>query len=133
MEPPDLSGDLFVFLRVAPDPVFTREDTNIHCAVDVPFFLAALGGEIPVPTLNGHTNCAISAGTQPGDTVRVRGGGAPALRSGHRGDQICHLNVCIPKKINKRQRELLEAFASESGYSPEQCREPGFFERLFGF
>ena len=120
-------------MDVPPDPVFRRDELDLHCDVEIPFYVAALGGDVAVPTLEDHEVVPIKAGTQPGELLRLRGRGAPSLRGGRPGDQYCHVHVSIPRKLKKRQKELLEEFAAESGYDPEKGREPGFFERLERF
>jgi molecular chaperone DnaJ len=124
-------GDLYVVVRVEPDALFERDGTTIHCGLDIPFHRAALGGEISVPTLDGHHAHTLKPGAQPGDTVRIRGQGAVSLDHGRRGDLVCHLNLNVPQKLTPKQRELIEELARELGDEPGGTR-PGFFERLLG-
>lgn len=123
---------MYVDLDVAGDPFFERDDQDLHCEVEIPFFVAALGGEIKVPTLHSEETLRIKAGSQPGDVARLKGQGAPTLHGSGRGDQLCHLKILIPKRLDKEQRELLESFSQAVGYDPENPRKAGFFERLFG-
>lgn len=127
------AGDLYVFMDVPPDPVFRRDEEDLHCDVEIPFYVAALGGDVAVPTIEDHEVVPIKPGTQAGERLRLRGRGAASLRGGRPGDQYCHVHVSIPKKLSKSQRELLEQFATESGYDPDKGKEPGFFERLERF
>lgn len=125
-------GDLYVLMQVNPHRTFQREGLDLHCQVSVPFFVAALGGELEVPTLDGESKVKVPSGTQPGAKLKLKGAGAPHLQGSRMGDQICHVRVEIPKRLKRRQREILEEYARESGWDPGEERKPGFFERLLG-
>lgn len=100
-------GDLYVVVQVPPHPRFARDGADLHVEEEVSAFHAALGTTLEVATLDGRESVAVPAGSQFGDTVVVRGKGLPRLRSGGTGDLIVHLKVTVPKKLSKRQRELL--------------------------
>jgi len=103
------AGDLYVLVRIAEDERFLRDGTDLVTVADVPAPAAALGARIEVPTLDGGTSeVELAAGTQPGETIRVRGGGLPPLRGGRRGDLRVVVNVLIPRRLNSEQRKLLE-------------------------
>ena len=103
------AGDLYVLVRIAEDERFLRDGTDLVTVADVPAPAAALGARIEVPTLDGGTSeVELAAGTQPGETIRVRGGGLPPLRGGRRGDLRVVVNVVIPRRLNSEQRKLLE-------------------------
>ena len=124
------AGSLYVALHVAPHKRLSREGTELFYELGVSIAQAALGTTIKVPTIEGDEEVEIKPGTQPGTEVRLRGRGVPHLRrSGMRGDLHVLINVAIPTKLNKRQRELLETYAAESG---EQVgSNPGrIFERV---
>jgi molecular chaperone DnaJ len=101
------AGDLYVLVRVREDERFVRDGSDLICAVDVSAPDAALGTTIEVPTLDGEEEIEVSAGTQPGTVVTLRGLGMPSLGRGRRGDQRVVLNVVVPRKLSDRQRELL--------------------------
>jgi molecular chaperone DnaJ len=101
-------GDLYVLVRVAEDERFLRDGSNLVTVVDVPAPAAALGTTVTVPTLDGHEEIDVAAGTQPGTVVTLRGRGMPQIGRGRRGDQQVVLNVVVPRKLSGRQRELLE-------------------------
>jgi len=109
------SGDLLVSVRIAPDEYLHREGDDLHARVTVPFTQATLGATIDVTGVLEDHNVEIPAGTQHGDTVRVRGAGMPRLNGHSRGDLVVHVAVTIPEKLTKRQRELLEELATEFG------------------
>lgn len=131
--PGESDGDLYVILRVRSHDFFERDGEDLICELPVTFTQAALGAEVDVPLLEGGTvSVKVPAGSQPGRVVRVRGKGVPALRGGERGDLRAHLTVEVPSKLTARQRELLEAFAKESGDAPA-ARKKGFVEKARRF
>lgn len=124
-------GDLYVVVRLAPHPVFTRRGRDLHAEVEVTMTQAALGGEVRLPGLHGEETVTISPGTQPGDAITLRGRGLPDLR-GNRGSLHAHVRVAIPKRLSAEQRALLEAFARSGGESPRGRgdRQPGRRKRI---
>ncbi|UHD16829.1 molecular chaperone DnaJ [Thiocapsa bogorovii] len=117
-------GDLYVQIQVKAHPIFTREDSHLHCEVPIGFVTAALGGELEVPTLDGKVMLKIPAGTQTGKMFRVRGKGVKPVRGGAIGDLICRVTVETPVNLTERQKDLLrefEASVQEGGsrHSPQ--------------
>jgi molecular chaperone DnaJ len=109
-------GSLYVAVHVAPHPTLKREGTELYFEATISIAQAALGTTLTVPTVDGTEEVEIKPGTQPDTTIRLRGKGVPHLRrSGSRGDLHVLVDVEVPKKLSKKQRELLEAFARESG------------------
>ena len=110
------AGSLYVAVHVTPHPALRREGTELLFEADVSIAQAALGTRISVPTVDGDEEVEIKAGTQPGTELRLRGRGVPHVRrSGSRGDLHVRVNVVVPSKLSKRQRELLEQLAEEGG------------------
>src|SRR5918998_5839206 len=109
------AGDLFVVTRVEDHPVFKRKGDDFVVSVPVSFVEAALGAEIEVPKPGGGTvRLKVPAGMQNGKQFRVRGAGAPRTKKGGgRGDLIVRVGVVVPKKLRRREREILEALAEE--------------------
>ncbi len=103
-------GDFYVTIDVSPDPIFKREGSDVLVDVQIPLTLAILGGTIEVPTINGDLKLRIRPGTQPGTMVRLRGRGIKHLRGSARGDQYVRLQIKIPEKLTREQREILEEF-----------------------
>jgi molecular chaperone DnaJ len=101
-------GDLYVLVRVKEDPRFVRDGNDLVTVVDVSAPLAALGTTVEVPTLDGPVEVEIPAGTQPHDTLKVRGAGLPSLRGrpGRSGDLRVVVNVIVPRHLTKEQHEL---------------------------
>lgn len=104
-------GDLYVEIRVKPHPLFERDGKNLTCAVPITFAQAALGTELDIPILTGKHHITVAAGTQPGEIQRLRGQGMPDPHGGPRGDLHVQFHVEVPKKLNKRQEELLRQLA----------------------
>jgi molecular chaperone DnaJ len=123
------AGDLYIVINVQEHPLFTRQENDIICEVPISFPQAALGGEIDVPTLEAKVKMKIPHGTQSGSVFRLKGKGAPDLRSAHRGDQLVRVTVETPRKLTSRQRELLEEFARNGGEEVSPLSK-GFFDKV---
>lgn len=108
-------GDLYVNVVVREHPIFTREETNLHCEVPIDFVTAALGGELEVPTLEGRVNLKIPPETQTGKVFRMRGKGVKSVRGGNVGDLLCKVSVETPVSLNKQQKERLREFGESLG------------------
>jgi molecular chaperone DnaJ len=102
------SGDLYVFIEVAPHSFFRREGNNLSCEIPLNFTTLALGGVIDIPTLDGHESYKVPEGTQSGTTFRLRGKGMPDVSGRGRGDLFFTVQAVTPKKLTKEQRTLLE-------------------------
>ncbi|HET7677366.1 MAG TPA: DnaJ C-terminal domain-containing protein, partial [Candidatus Limnocylindrales bacterium] len=123
-------GNLYVVVHVAPHPQLRRRETELFYELPVSIAQAALGATLTVPTAEGEERVEIKPGTQPGTEVRLRGRGVPHLRRpGVRGDLHVVVDVRVPTRLSKRQRELLEAFAAESGETANG-RQPGILGKV---
>lgn len=109
------AGDLYISINVKPHKLFTRNGYDLYLNMDVPMTVAALGGEIQVPTLVGTVKYNIPQGTQPGTTFRLREQGITKLNSTQKGDLLVKANVVIPKKLTEEQRELVKKLAESMG------------------
>ena len=122
-------GDLYVVVRVREDERFVRDAEDLVTVVDVPAPLAALGTTIDVPTLDGDVPVDVPAGTQPGETILLRGRGMPRLGRGRTGDLRVVVNVAIPRRLTSEQRDLLERLADT--LTDDNVRsEEGMFAKL---
>lgn len=108
-------GDLFVYIGVKQDPIFKREEDDIYLEIPVTFAQAALGTELVVPTVDGKVKLKVPEGTQTGKVFRLKGKGVPNVNGRGRGDQYITVRVEVPRKLNKKQKELLRAFDNETG------------------
>ena len=124
------SGDLYLFVHVRPHEVFERQGTTLLTQVPISFSVAALGGEVRIPDMNGETiTLEIPVGIQTGSQLRRRGAGMPVLQGRGRGDLVAEIRVETPTRLSREQKELLQQFRdTETG---EECPESrGFFDRL---
>jgi molecular chaperone DnaJ len=123
------AGDVYVEVRVKPDPRFVRERDDIFSTVDLTITEAALGATVTVPTLDGDSELEFPAGTQAGEIRVLRGRGMPVLQGFGRGDQRVLVNVAVPRRLTDEQRRLLEEFARSTDDETYSVDE-GFFEKL---
>jgi len=111
---PGGSGDLYLYIHVQEHETFKRSGDDITLLLPVSFVVAALGGEILVPTLDGNVSMKIPAGTQSGKVFRLKGKGMPSLH-GHVGDLYAKAMIQVPIKLSPEQRKYLEDYAKVSG------------------
>ena len=123
------AGDLYVQVRIRPDPRFVREGNDIFTTVDLTMTEAALATTVRVPTLDGETELEFDPGTQGGEIRVLRGRGMPVLQGFGRGDQRVLVNVQVPRRLTEQQRALLEEFERTAGEDTYH-RDEGFFEKL---
>ena len=109
-------GDLYLRVKVLPDPTFERRGDDLYCEVPVDMFTALLGGEARVPTLTGTVSLRIPAGTQAGRTFRLAGQGMPRLRApGERGDLYAKVRIKLPEALSDKERNLVREWAQLRG------------------
>ena len=112
-------------MHVKEHDVFERQDDDVYLKLPISFSVAALGGEIEVPTLDGKATLKIPAGTQSNTIFRMRGKGVSHLHGSGSGDQNVEVVVHVPEKLSSHQKELLKEFEKESD-------KKGFFGNVFG-
>jgi len=125
-------GDLYVVIHIREHKIFQREGDNLYCEVPIPFSIAALGGEVEVPTLEGRAHLKVAAGTQSGRIFKLRGRGIINVNGRDRGDLLARLIVEVPSRLNAEQRRKLEEFAALCGEENTPLRK-SFFERAREF
>ncbi|KAI0396301.1 putative mitochondrial DnaJ chaperone [Xylariaceae sp. FL0594] len=110
-------GDLYVVVRVAPDPKFKRAGSDILYTASIPLTTAVLGGEVKIPTLDGDVNVKVATGTNTGDRLTLGGMGMKQLgsRRGAKGDLRVEFRVTMPKYLSANQRTIMEMLADEMG------------------
>jgi molecular chaperone DnaJ len=123
-------GNLYVVLRVKGHPYFRREEHNILMELGINVAQAALGDKVMVPTLDGDEELTVPAGTQTGETFRLRGKGVPYLRRNGRGDQLVMIHVLTPTKLSPKQKELFTELGKTLGKEVIQQAEKGFFDKV---
>ncbi len=122
-------GDLYVLVHVREDRRFVRDGDDLVTAVDVSAPLAALGTTVEVPTLDGPVELDLAPGTQPHETVLVRGAGMPSLRGRHTGDLRVMVNVVVPRHLSREQRELYQQL-TDSMTDHNLRNDEGVFSKL---
>jgi molecular chaperone DnaJ len=123
------AGNLYVALQIQSDPRFERDGADLHTLVPVSFPQAALGATVKAPSLDGDIEVTVQAGTQPGDTLSLRGKGLPRLQGRGHGDLVVHFKLVVPKSLSTEQEESLRAFAAVGGDHVEPPNERGGFWR----
>ena len=123
------NGSLFLVLDVQPHKFFKRRENDVLLNLDINIAQAVLGAEIEVPTLDGDEKLKIPSGTQPGKVFHMKDKGVPHLRRNGRGDQLVLVNVEIPARLTKEQRELFEKLAESLGTTVKP-KEKGFLDWL---
>jgi len=131
-EPGAPRGDLYAVIHEEPHPFFERHGMDLLCQVPISFAQAALGAEVEVPTLEGPQRITVERGTQSGDLVRLKGKGLPDVHEYGRGDILAQTVVEVPKRLTRRQKELLHEFAETEKKGVLPMRE-SFLEKLAGY
>jgi molecular chaperone DnaJ len=128
-------GDLYVVVHVQEHKIFQRDGDDLYCELPVPFPVAALGGDVRVPTMVGDEELRIPAGTQAGARFKLRGKGMPNVSGRGHGDLFAIVRVAVPKKLSKEQKHLLEELAKTMpqerlDVSAGEGGEKPFFEKV---
>lgn len=100
-------GDFSISLNVRPSKIFERDGADIYVAIEIAFSTIVLGGTIEVPTVDGSVKLKIRAGTKAGSSMRLKGHGMKQLRGGGKGDQYVKINVSVPEKLTREQKNLV--------------------------
>lgn len=106
-------GDLYLIIRVLPDPVFTRDGGDLQVDRPIPFSAACLGTSLDVPTLEGDKRIKVPAGIQPGTKIRLKGFGVKPLGSNTKGDLYVKISLHVPEALNAEQQRLVEELAQK--------------------
>jgi len=109
------AGDLIVVTRVDQSPTYERRGDDLVVTVPVSYATAALGGSVEVPTPDGPVSLKIPSGSEDGKLLRIKGRGAPKLNGSGRGDVLARVRIQVPKRVNKKERELLEELRKVTG------------------
>lgn len=124
-------GDLYIFVHMAPHPIYKRDGTTLYVNVPISFVTAALGGQVSIPGVDRQMlDLKIPAGTQSGRQFRIRGNGMPAVNSSIRGDLVINVELETPTKLTARQKELLEEFRTIEEGTDNCPRTKNFWDRL---
>ncbi len=125
------NGDLLINIEEEPHPHLQRDGMNLIHELYLNFADAALGTSVEVPTIDGKVKIKIPSGTQSGKIFRLKDKGLPSVQSYGRGDQLIHVNVWTPKKLNSKEKELLEKLRDMPNFTPQPGKsDKGFFEKM---
>jgi molecular chaperone DnaJ len=128
------SGDLYIQIQVHQHDLFERDGKNLYCEVPISFVMAAMGGEIEVPALNGRVKLKIPAETQTDRVFRVKGMGVPSVRGGDHGDLMCKVLIETPVNLTAKQKELLTQFDKTiSASNKHNPKSSTWFDRVKKF
>jgi molecular chaperone DnaJ len=114
------AGDLYVVVDVEPSRLYERRGADLVLDVPVTYAEAALGAKVDIPTPEGPVSLKVPAGTESGKLLRVKGRGAPRLNGSGRGDLLARVQVTVPKKLSKAEREALEGYQRISREEPRR-------------
>jgi len=109
------TGDLYIVIRIQKHVIFERDGADLYCNMPITFPQASLGSEVDAPTLSGRVKIRIPAGTESGKVFRLRGKGVSDIRVNQTGDLYVRVHVAVPRKLSKKQAQLLREFATETG------------------
>ena len=129
------AGDLYVVVHVQAHQFFVRDGNDLYCELPITFPIAALGGEITIPTIDGQELFDVPEGTQSGTAFRLRGHGMPDVSGRGKGDLLVTVIISTPARLNKDQRRLIEQFAEtlpkqEAAPTPRADGDRGIFDRV---
>lgn len=100
-------------VNIRPHDVFERDGADIYIKISIPFSLAVLGGQVEVPTVDGSVKIRVRQGTKSGTMVRLRGKGIPHIHGRGKGDEYIRLEVAVPERLNKSQKEVIKGLQDE--------------------
>ena len=126
-----VNGDLLVLIEEEPHPDFERDESTLIYNLFITIPEAIMGTQAEVPTVDGKVRVKIAPGTQSGKVLRLRGKGLPILNGYGNGDMLVNVNVWVPKKINKKEEELLQQLAQSDNFKPNPtAEEKSFFSKI---
>jgi molecular chaperone DnaJ len=125
------AGDLIVIIEEESHPIFVRSGTDILIDLIISYPEAALGTDLEIPTLFGKARLKVEPGTQSGKILRMRGKGIPELNSTRAGDQLVRVNVWIPAKLSKEEKELLRDLENRENFKPKEGDRSAHSDRSF--
>ncbi|YBU88135.1 MAG: DnaJ C-terminal domain-containing protein [Candidatus Walczuchella monophlebidarum] len=128
--PEGINGDLIALIEEIPHEKLQREGINLHYDLYISIPESVLGTTKEVPTLGSQARITIESGTPSGKILRLKGKGIPNIEGRGHGDMLIHINVWIPKKISREQREMFEKMKEDDNFLPHNSKEKSFFDRV---
>lgn len=125
-----VNGDLLILVEEEPHPELIRDENDLIYNLLITVPMATLGGSVEVPTVDGKVKVSISAGTQPGKVLRLRGKGLPSVNRYGTGDLLINIGVYIPENLNKEEKALIEKLENSNNVKPNASASKDFFSRF---
>jgi len=126
-----VNGDLLVVIEEEPHPELQRDGNDLIYSLFISIPDAVLGSNLEIPSVDGKLRIKVEPGTQSGKILRLRGKGLPDVNGYGRGDLLVYIQIWTPKKLDKKEKELLESLQSSSNFKPNPAKEDrNFFERM---
>ena len=124
-------GDLYVFVEIKRHSIFQVNEHDIHCRVPILFTMAALGGEMEIPCIDGgKIKIKIPEGSQHEDKLKIRGKGMPLLKGSLKGDMYVHLHIEIPKNLNAKQKAIVQELNNQLLSEQKDSGDASFFSKM---
>jgi len=123
------NGDLYFVIFIEPNEFFKRDKADLYAEIPITFSMAALGGEIEIPTLKEKVKLKVPAGTQTGTIFKLKGKGIKDISKGGHGDEYIKVIIRTPKHLNKKEKDLFEELQKEE---KEEYKDNGFFKKFWG-
>lgn len=125
-----ISGDLLILVEEEEDPNLIRDDNDVIYNLFLSFPVAALGGSVEVPTIDGVAKLKIEPGTQPGKVLRLRNKGLPSLNGYGKGDELVNVNVYIPEKLSDKEKSLIKEMETSKNFEPSGEAKKSVFSKF---
>ncbi|MFP4568119.1 MAG: molecular chaperone DnaJ [Candidatus Woesearchaeota archaeon] len=122
-------GDLYLFIKVKPNEYFERQGNDLHIEVPLSYTQAVFGDTIEIPTLKGRAKIKVPQGTQPNTIIKMKGKGIPYTDGYGAGDQNVHITIDVPRKLTKKQEDILQRYAEAVGDDAKP--QKSFFKKIF--
>ncbi len=125
-----VNGDLLIVIEEEQDPNLIRDENDVIFNLFLSFPMAALGGTVEVPTIDGIAKVKIDPGTQPGKVLRLRNKGLPTVNSFGKGDQLIHVNVYVPENLSAKERKQMEEMNKSDNFVPSVTARKSVFNKF---
>ena len=125
-----VNGDLLIVIEEEEDPNLIRDENDVIFNLFLSFPMAALGGTVEVPTIDGMAKVKIDPGTQPGKVLRLRNKGLPTVNGFGKGDQLIHVNVYVPENLSSKEQKQMEEMAKSDNFTPSATARKSVFNKF---
>jgi molecular chaperone DnaJ len=125
-----VNGDLLIVVEEEQDPNLIRDDNDVIYNLFLSFPMAALGGTVEVPTIEGVAKVKIEPGTQPGKVLRLRNKGLPSVNGFGKGDELINVNVYVPENLTNKEQEWLEKMDKSENFIPSKTAKKTVFDKF---